>query len=139
MELATVTSRVLGARQPEPAARVVQDQQFAMIPIYFQTALAQGLIIATGAPPALAGFLTKKSAQGTVHGQMVRQRRNAVPTLQAFRAEKMTRTFHLEITQCTPFRESEWLTAGEALRAGLKEAIDTFIDFVVSGATSIGA
>jgi hypothetical protein len=105
-----------------------------MIPVYFQTTLGTN-----AAQPTLAGFLTKKSAQGMVHGQLVRQRRGAAPTLQGFRAEKVTRTFHPEISQYTPFRASEWLTAIEALKAGLKEAIDTFVEFVVSGATSVGA
>ena len=138
IELVTVRAQVLGAPQPEPAVRVMQDQSLAMIPVYFQTVFGQGQPVHAPAQPALAGFLTKKSAQGTVRGQMVQTRRGAPPTLHGFRAEKITRTFYPEISQCIQFRGSDWLTARDALRAGLKEAIDTFIDFVVSGANSIG-
>jgi hypothetical protein len=105
-----------------------------MIPVYFQTLLGNGL----DAAPALAGFLTKKAAQGSIQAQHVSPRRGAPPVSRGFLAEKLTKTFHFNFSQCAPFRASEWLTAREALRVGLKEAIDTFIDFVVSGATSIG-
>lgn len=136
MQLVTARARVLGAPEPEPAARVMQDQRLAMIPVYFQT--VQGQAVRVPAQPALAGFLIKKSAQGTVQGQIVQTRRGARPVLHGFRAEKITRSFHPEISQCVQFGASDWLTARDALRAGLKEAIDTFVDFVVSGANGIG-
>jgi hypothetical protein len=148
---ARVTIRESGFRpsQPEPAARVVQDEPLAMIPVYFQTVFGQGQNARANSQPSLAGFLIKKAAQGTVPAEMpphrgtaravtvehVRKVGRSSPTLNAL----ITRTFHPEISQCTSFRVSEWLTAREALQAGLMEAIDTFIDFVVSGATRVGA
>jgi hypothetical protein len=133
--IVTSTANVLGAPQPEPAARPAEDPQMAMIPVYFQTVLGSVLHM----PPALAGFLTKKAALGTLHGQLARPMRGGASVLQGFRAEKLMRTFHPDLSQCVPFRASEWLSADETLRVGLKEAIESFIDFVVSGATSIGA
>jgi serine/threonine protein kinase len=129
------TAQVLGAPRPEPAARPVQDPQLAMIPVYFQTDFRGGL----NSPPVLAGFLTKKAAQGTLLGRLVGlDAGRQASALQSYRAEKLLRTFHPELSQRVPFQASEWLNAAEALQIGLKEAIDTFIDFVVSGAMSIG-
>jgi hypothetical protein len=130
------TGHVLGAPRPELAARPVQDPQLAMIPVYFQTNFSGGL----NSPPVLAGFLTKKAALGTLLGQFVGLHAGRQPpALQPYRAEKLMTTFHPELSQRVPFRASEWLNATEALQIGLKEAIDAFIDFVASGATSIGA
>jgi hypothetical protein len=131
-----VTSRVevLGAPRPEPLARPAEDPRMAMIPVYFQATIGSGI----NSPPALAGFLTQKSAQGRLHGQVALPGLGAHPTLRNFRPERIMKTFLPGISQCVPFSASQWLTCREALDAGLKEAIDTFIDFVVSGASHIG-
>jgi hypothetical protein len=106
-----------------------------MIPAYFQTDFSGGL----NSPPVLAGFLTKKAALGTLLGRFVGlDAGRRPPALQPYSAEKLMRRFHPELSQCVRFRASEWLNVNEALQIGLKEAIDTFIDFVVSGTTSIG-
>jgi len=129
------TGHVLGAPRPEPATRPVQDPQLAMIPVYFQTDFRRDL----SSPPLLAGFLTRTAALGTLLGRFVGlDAGRQAPALQPYRAEKLMRTFHPELSQCVRFRASEWLNVNEALQIGLKEAIDTFIDFVVSGTTSIG-
>ena len=132
--IVTVTAQVVGAQRSEPTAMPAQDPQLAMMPVYFQTAFAQG----SNPQPALAGFLTKKAAVGTVGGQVPLPRRAGPPAMRTFRREKLTKTFHPGFTQCVPFRASQWLTVRDALQAGLQEAIDSFVDFVVSGATSVG-
>jgi serine/threonine protein kinase len=120
-----------GASHRSPAAMTMQDQSVAMIPVYFQT--VAGRILRAPAQLALAGFLVNRSEQENIHGQIPRQRHGAVPVL-----NKVTRTFVPGISQCTPFKASEWLAADEILKAALKDAIDTFIEFVLSGAHGVG-
>jgi hypothetical protein len=89
------------------------------------------------------GFLTKKAAvgarRGTVHASEPRSVVIESLTIRPFVVERVTGTFHPEFSQCVRFRASEWLAVSEALKVGLSEAVDTFVDFVLSGATSIGA
>lgn len=133
--LVRATVRVLGLAGPKPTIRPVEDSPLAMIPVYFQTLLGRS----SNMHSPLAGFLTKSSALGIIQGQLVQPGRNGgAPVLQGFRADKVMRTFHPELSQYVPFRASEWLNVNELLSSGLREAIDLFVDFVVSGATHVG-
>jgi Protein kinase domain len=136
-EITTARAGVLGTPEPEPVPQTVQDHRLAMIPRYFQSVLGEGTLI-TGGRPARQGFFTRRSMRGGLRGHVALPPRDGAPTLRGFRAARVTTGFHPEFIQCTPFRLSEWLTVRETLRSALKEAIDIFIDFVVSGATDIG-
>jgi serine/threonine protein kinase len=140
------TAYVVGHARPQSALRPAEDPQLAMVPVYNRTMLghpesAYAQLMDMTSP--FTGFLTKKAAvgarRGTVHASEPRSVVIESLTIRPFVVERVTGTFHPEFSQCVRFRASEWLAVSEALKVGLSEAVDTFVDFVLSGATSIGA
>ncbi len=130
-KIATRVIIKVGRAEQEPVAIPAQDFELAMVPIYGQGVIGKNL---------LSGFLTKKELIGTRRGQLVPNRPGIRgPSLQSYVMESVTKTMHPQLSQCVRFRASEWLNVGEELRDGLIEAIDVFVEFVLSGATNIGA
>jgi len=146
MTIVSGMARVLGHTRSQPAVRPAEDPQLAMVPVYNQTMLgypegAYAQLMQMSSP--FAGFLTKKAAVGARRGTLRASEPSSVVieslTFRPLVVERVTATFHPEFSQCVRCRASEWLAVSEALKVGLSEAIDTFVDFVLSGATSIGA
>lgn len=69
---------------------------------------------------------------GAIQGN-VRLQRGQPPAVGYTRAGAVTRSFHPNASQCTPFRGSQWPDVTDRLTEALAEAIDTFIKYVVSG------
>jgi serine/threonine protein kinase len=125
-----VTSQVGPFR---PKAQPLKDKSLAMIPVYRR---ASGARASVGTE--FGGFFSMKEAAGRVRGVLPSPGPRPYPHGNTVRTEAVTKSFLQGVTQVVPFRASEWPLVTDRLRAGLQQAIDSFIEFVDGGANVIG-
>jgi len=117
----------------KPTAQPPRDQRLAMIPAYRR---ASGVKESVGTE--FGGFFTAKRAAGSIWGVLPTPGARPYPHGNTVRIEAVTKSFYKEVSQIVPFRASEWPLATDRLKIGLQEAIDSFIEFVTTGANVIG-
>lgn len=137
-----VTARVVGFGVDDNLPETIEpprDVPFALIPMYRRTTDHD--------PPGgsvVLGYLSKPEKVGTRVGhirtdmQRFWQQSKQHPRVEFSRVESVTRSFHDDVTQCVPFRLSEWPTREAELRSALGAAVGSFLDVVSKGALSVG-
>jgi serine/threonine protein kinase len=114
---------------PRPA----EDKHLAMVPVYRR---ASGIGASAGA--GLNGFFALKEVAGKIRGVLPSPGARSHPHGGSVRLRPVTKSFYQGASQMVSFRASEWPSVTDRLKVGLQEAIDSFIEFVATGASTIG-
>jgi hypothetical protein len=129
---ASVGPRSVATIQSAP----VRDLQLAMIPRY------SGKTLNARPNKVLAkGFLGRPDLLGRTYSVQVAPANRfgrGVPQVQQAQLQRVSVSFHHELSQYVPFKASEWPGMLGKLQAALTEAIDSLIAFIDSGAGNFG-
>jgi hypothetical protein len=127
----------VGVRPQEPAIQPMHDAELAVIPSYKQIRPEDRYL-----NKGLKGYFSRRELVGQILGQVKvspRHTPRVAPSVTTSGVEAVTMAFHAEISQCTSFRASEWPNVVDRLRTSLQEAIDSFIEYVVTmGGNGVG-
>lgn len=130
-EVKVFVSSYVGPFKPTPLP--AQDHLLAMIPFYRRVSGTRA-----SAQTGFEGFFTTKQAAGTIKGVFPSPGPRPFPRGNTVRIEAVTKSFYQGVSQVVSFRSSEWPLVTDRLKTGLQHAIDSFIEFVASGANVIG-
>jgi hypothetical protein len=122
----------IGGTAPQPMP--FRDLAFGVVTVY-----RQSLGHRPPNQPSLMGYLrARKAFGGAVRPANPRRVMVRAPHLASSSATRVSQSFDSHLSHYTEFKASEWPANSERIREWIIEAVDLFIEYINTGANSVG-